>query len=388
MSPYRLLIVDDNPNNRFTLKRRLAREGYSLVTEAENGRQAIELLETKSFDLVLLDIMMPDINGYEVLEHIKKDPKRRDIPVIMISAIDEVESVVRCIEIGAEDYLPKPFNVTLLRARVGASLEKKRMRDEITRHVERMERELANARAIQLSMVPTDFPKPEPERPVSVFAVLRPAREIGGDLYDFFWVAPDVICLVVADVSDKGAPAALYMARAKTVIRLVATQLAEANGGAFSPADLVTKANSELCRDNPHVMFVTLFLCLLNVRTGELAWCNAGHNAPYLFNRDGMLTALHTEDIPAGLEPTFAFSSKSGQFSDGGGLFIFSDGITEAMNEQGEFFGSEQLEATIQSRADSAPSDLVAAVLQQLQSFTGAAAQSDDITVLACRWGT
>jgi sigma-B regulation protein RsbU (phosphoserine phosphatase) len=178
------------------------------------------------------------------------------------------------------------------------------------------------------------------------------------------------------------------MARAKTVIRVVATHLADACGGAFSPAELVSKANSVLCQDNPHMMFVTLFLCLLNVRSGELTWCNAGHNAPYLFSREGVLAALGTEDIPAGLVPTFTYSSKSAQFSDGGSLFIFSDGITEAMNEQSELYGSEQLEATIRSHADSAPSDLVAAVLQKLQSFTGTAAQSDDITVLACRWGT
>ena len=126
-----LLVVDDNENNRYTLTRRLQREGYTNLTTANDGRQALELLQSKKFDLVLLDIMMPELNGYQVLEHLKADAELRHLPVIMISAVGEVESVVRCIELGAEDYLPKPFDATLLRARVGASLEKKRLRDEV-----------------------------------------------------------------------------------------------------------------------------------------------------------------------------------------------------------------------------------------------------------------
>jgi DNA-binding response OmpR family regulator len=126
-----LLVVDDNEDNRYTLTRRLSREGYADVATATNGREALELLRTKLVDLVLLDIMMPDMNGYEVLEHLKADPQLQHIPVIMISAVDEIESVIRCVELGAEDYLSKPFNPTLLRARVGASLERKRLHDQV-----------------------------------------------------------------------------------------------------------------------------------------------------------------------------------------------------------------------------------------------------------------
>jgi GAF domain-containing protein/FixJ family two-component response regulator len=127
-----LLIVDDIEDNRFALSRRLARQGYLNVTTAADGRQALELLKSKPFDLVLLDIMMPNVNGYEVLAEMKASERLRHIPVIMISAVDEIDSVIRCIELGAEDYLPKPFNPTLLRARVGACLERKRLHDEVT----------------------------------------------------------------------------------------------------------------------------------------------------------------------------------------------------------------------------------------------------------------
>jgi len=126
-----ILVVDDNEDNRYTLTRRLTREGYTNLATANNGRQALELLRSTKFDLMLLDINMPEMNGYEVLEQLKADAELRHLPVIMISAIGEVQSVVRCIELGAEDYLPKPFDATLLRARVGASLEKKALRDQV-----------------------------------------------------------------------------------------------------------------------------------------------------------------------------------------------------------------------------------------------------------------
>ncbi|HUI98994.1 MAG TPA: response regulator [Usitatibacter sp.] len=126
-----ILVVDDNENNREVLTRRLNREGYRQVVQACDGREALDLLARQPFDLVLLDIMMPNVDGYQVLEAMKRDESLRHIPVIMISALDEMKSVIRCVEQGAEDYLSKPFDPTLLRARVNASLEKKRLRDEV-----------------------------------------------------------------------------------------------------------------------------------------------------------------------------------------------------------------------------------------------------------------
>jgi class 3 adenylate cyclase/CheY-like chemotaxis protein len=126
-----LLVVDDNEDNLYTLTQRLRREGYTNLASARDGRQALELLTARPFDLVLLDVMMPELNGYQVLEALKADDRLRSIPVIMISAVDELESVIRCIELGAADYLSKPFNPTLLRARIGACLEKKRLHDQL-----------------------------------------------------------------------------------------------------------------------------------------------------------------------------------------------------------------------------------------------------------------
>jgi sigma-B regulation protein RsbU (phosphoserine phosphatase) len=381
-----LLVVDDSEDNRYTLTRRLAREGFTSVVTAADGRQALDLLQERRFDLVLLDIMMPELNGYEVLERIKADKRLRHIPVIMISAVDQIESVIRCIELGAEDYLPKPFNPTLLRARVGASLEKKRLRDEVIAHLGRIERELESAREIQLSMVPTNFPAPTEATPVELYATLQPALQVGGDLYDFFWRDAQTLCFVVADVSDKGAPAALFMARAKTLIRLVATLLRTPTGGAPGPDEIITRVNEELCRDNPHSMFVTLFFGMLDPASGELRFCNAGHTVPYLVSPGGTLVPLEgARAKPVGIRPTLSYQSTTSKLAPGDYLFLFTDGITESMDGGGVFFSEQRLEGTLESLAGQTPRAIVETVIAKVREFAGAAPQSDDIAAMALR---
>ena len=143
-----LLVVDDNSMNRIMLSRYITKLGYQ-ATLVENGRQALEKLQGEPFDLVLLDVEMPEMDGYQVLEQLKAEPRLRDIPVIMISAVEELESVVKCIELGAQDYLPKPFNPVLLRARLTACLERKRLRDQEVDYLQQVGRVTAAAAAIK-----------------------------------------------------------------------------------------------------------------------------------------------------------------------------------------------------------------------------------------------
>ena len=213
-----ILVVDDNEMNRDLLSRRLRRDGHTVIV-AEHGRAAIERLAEQPFDLVLLDIMMPELTGYEVLEIMKGDAALQQIPVVMITAATEEESIVRCLLLGADDHLPKPFNPQVLRARVASSLAKKRLHDGEQLYAKSLERELEIGREIQLGFLPDRMPTPDGWE---VRAHFRPARQVAGDFYDAFELPEGLVGLVLADVCGKGVGAALFMALFRTLIRALA----------------------------------------------------------------------------------------------------------------------------------------------------------------------
>jgi phosphoserine phosphatase RsbU/P len=381
----RLLVVDDNEDNRYTLIMRLEIEGYSNIVVADDGEQALQLLGSRDFDLVLLDVMMPKVDGYQVLQQLKADGRLHNIPVIMISALNEIDSVVRCIELGAVDYLSKPFDPILLKARVGASLEKKRLSDEVRAHLARMEEELESARQLQMCMVPTTFPQPTAQRPIEIFAMMEPAREVGGDLYDFYDIDDGTLCFFIGDVSGKGVPAALFMARTKNVIRLVSRLLRGADGSAPTPADIVTAVNRELCQDNVGMMFVTLFFGMLDPQTGDLRFTNAGHNPPYHLKSNGPSPVTTCKGRPLGVRDNSAYETGRLTLAPGEEIYLYTDGVTEATNRNDEFFAEERLEAVLRDVADRPTNVIIKAVADAVSSFADGAPQSDDITALAIR---
>jgi len=382
-----LLVVDDNDDNRYTLTRRLAREGYRDLTTATNGREALDLLQAKPFDLVLLDIMMPDMNGYEVLERMKAGAGLRDIPVIMISALSEVESVIRCIELGAEDYLPKPFNPTLLRARVGASLEKKRLRDEVRASLARLQQEMDAARTLQLGMLPLDFPACTAEQPVEIHAFMEPAREVGGDLYDFFYASEHLFCFLVGDVSGKGAAAAMFMARTRSLVRMATQLWRKTSGDQITPKRIAEAVNHELCQNNRDRMFVTLFLGVLDTKTGVLTYVNAGHLAPRVLHASGRIEPLNDKPaMPLAVRASAAYQERTVTLLPGDAVFVFSDGVTEAMNAADEFYGNQRLQVDLCAASAMTPEEIVHAIQAKVDLFTGDAPKFDDVTMVALRW--
>jgi sigma-B regulation protein RsbU (phosphoserine phosphatase) len=382
-----LLIVDDNEDNRYTLTRRLNREGYQNLTSAGNGREALDCLQAKPFDLVLLDVMMPDMNGYEVLAHVKASAQLREIPIIMISALDEIDSVIRCIELGADDYLNKPFNPILLRARVGALLEKKRLHDEVRRNFVRLEEEMSAARTLQLGMLPRQFPPCSPAQPVAVHAVMQPAREVGGDLYDCFYAGDHNFCFLVGDVSGKGASAAMFMARTRSLVRISVELWRQWRADEVQPAPVAEAVNRELCQNNDERMFVTLFLGLFDTRTGVLSFVNAGHPPPYLLRGGGAAAQIEAKPgLPLGVRPQAKYENRTLSLEPGNAMFVCSDGVFEALNESGELFSIERLNREL-SAADSAdPVEIVRLVRNAVDAFTGDAPKADDVTALALRW--
>ena len=382
-----LLVVDDSEDNRYTLTRRLNREGYKNLTMASNGREALDQLKAKPFDLVLLDIMMPDMNGYEVLEQVKATAGLRDIPIIMISALDEVDSVIRCVELGAEDYLTKPFNPTLLRARVGASIEKKRLRDEVRSNLERLEQELDAARALQLAMLPHQFPACSPSQPVAVHAIMQPAREVGGDLYDCFYAGERTFCFLVGDVSGKGASAAMFMARARSLVRLSVNLWREWRNDEIDPATLLGVVNHELCQNNDDRMFVTLFLGLIDTQTGVVSFVNAGHPPPHLMCASGETRQIDAKPaMPLGVRSTAKFQTRALAIHPGDALFVCSDGVFEALNDKGDLFSIARLSQLLSDTNAADPREMVRVIKEAVDTFTGTAPRADDVTALALRW--
>lgn len=186
-----LLVVDDDAMNRDMMARRLQRSGFN-VTTAENGRVALDLLKQRGFDLILLDIIMPILNGFHTLEFIKADPKTRHLPVIMLTALDEVDSTVRCIQAGAEDYVPKPFNPVILYARINASLEKKRLRDQEQAYLAELQVERANSDRLLLNVLPKAIADRLKQGERTIVDSFREATVVFGDIVGFTSFSADM----------------------------------------------------------------------------------------------------------------------------------------------------------------------------------------------------
>ena len=373
---FTVLAVDDTPENLDVVKGILSAE--YIVKAATSGPMALKIAEKQPPDLILLDIMMPGMDGYEVCRQLKENEQTRDVPIIFLTAMDQTTDEARGFELGAADYMTKPVNPPILQARVATHLALKSSMDEIRKHKDRMQQELNVGRDIQMSMLPVTFP-PFPDRTeFSIHALLQPAREVGGDFYDFFFVSDDELCLVLGDVSGKGVPAALFMAVTKTMIK---TQAADDS----SPASIVTRVNEELSADNPACMFVTLFVAIVNVRSGELRFTNAGHNPPYILRRDGKLDCINQRHGPViGAVEGVAYREDQIRIGEQDTLLLFTDGVTEAMDTSVQLYSEDRLEELLR-KSDNTPDQLTGAVLHAVEQFATGAEQADDITLLAFR---
>jgi len=382
----RLLVVDDVADNRDLLVRRLQRLGYRDVETAADGYEALEKNRARPFDAMLLDVMMPRMSGVEVLEALRAENRLEATPVIMISAATELDTVVRCLELGAEDYLTKPFNPVLLRARLGSVLEKRALRAEVRRQLAAIEAELADARRQQLSMVPDEFPSDLGAIGAVVHATLHPARQIGGDLYDCFQVGEDRLCIAVGDVSGKGMPAALFMARVRSLLRAATLQALAINGVPPDPAEIVAVMNAELCKNNPICMFVTLFVGHLDLRDGTMTYVCAGHVRPFMLRHGALVAELECRaDLPLGVFEEALFNDAVLRLAPGEGIVVISDGVPDMVNAAGESFTLERVRDELQSMQASPAEAITTGLVQLAFGFADGTPQADDVTVLTLR---
>jgi serine phosphatase RsbU (regulator of sigma subunit)/CHASE2 domain-containing sensor protein len=258
--------------------------------------------------------------------------------------------------------------------------EADRQRRELREAAARSAGELAAARRIQMGLLP-DTAVFDGERRFALRALVQPARSVGGDFYDCFKLDERRLFFMVADVSGKGMPAALFMALCKATLKA-----AVVSAGA-EPASALRRAAQDIARDNPETFFVTVFAAILELETGELTYCNAGHEPPYLRSAGGLYRLPAAPRPPVGVPGTFSFTSESLRLARGDSLYALTDGVTEAMNESGELYGSGRLEQLLASLpVEATPSETNAAVIEDVKRFVGEASASDDLTLLALRW--
>lgn len=252
--------------------------------------------------------------------------------------------------------------------------------------LEHIQRELQLAREIQAGMLPMQSSIASEAEGIEIFAAMAPAREVGGDLYDYFALADGNFCFVIGDVSDKGVPAALFMARTVDAVRIVSRLLRNDVGGAGTLEKIIECVNHELSQNNASCMFVTMFFGVLDPERGMLHYCNAGHNNPYLIGGSGKLREINTaKGRPIGIAGDSVYASHSIAMEKQEMLFMFSDGITEAAALDGSFFGEARLERVLAASGGRPAQEVVDTVLAAVKKFAVGAAPSDDITALAVR---
>ena len=374
----RLLVVDDLEINRDLLVRRVRRLGHE-ADVAVNGRDALEKMRTSAWDLVLLDITMPEMDGYDTLRHIKADPKLAHTPVVMVSAIDETESVVRCLQLGADDYLPKPFNPVILQARIESSLAKKRFADQKRVVLQALSREMDIGQRIQLGFLPEAMP---------VLAGWElagrcvPARRVSGDFYDAFVLPSGRLAIVVADVCDKGVGAALYMALFRTLLRAMSCHASADEPPADTLMRTVAFTNDYIATvHGSESMFATVFFAVFELASGHLDYVNAGHEAPIIRRHGGEeVTRLEPSGPAVGLWAGNRFPVLSASLAPGDSLFAFTDGVTDAVGAAGSF-GEPALLAAL-SESSEQPAAVLDRVQERVAKHVGGFDQHDDITML------
>ena len=367
-----ILIVDDEPFNVDFLEQELEDLGY-LTISASNGLDALQMTEEQSPDLILLDIMMPGIDGFEVLTRLKADNGSRHIPVIIISAMSDMGSIVRGIQMGAEDYLPKPFDEVLLRARISSALEKKQLRDLEQAYLRSLEKELEIGHQIQSGFLPAELPV---KAEWDLNAYFQPAREVAGDFYDVFELPDGKLVITLGDVADKGVGAALFMALYRSLLRSSLSNMMQLDDPKNKLIRAVVHTNDYVSKTHDLALFVTLFIGILDPETGLLTYINAGHNPPLLL-QNGTHTLIGRTGPALGIFEGQEFGADQLQIRAGDRLFVYSDGLEDVKNSDGEFYGSQRLLASFLQNDTN-----MEKIIRQVEQFMGDEPQFDDLTLL------
>lgn len=372
--PEEILIVDDNPANLRLLSQMLSERGYK-IRAVKSGERALASIKATLPELILLDIRMGEMDGYQVCKQLKTNAKTADIPVIFISALQEISDKVKGFNVGGVDYITKPFQFEEVLARVETHLTLRRIQKELIDTNRRLAQELSLAGDLQASFLPTSIPEMSN---YDLAFELRPAHETSGDFYDFFPLPGNRYGLVVADVVDKGAAAALLMALCRTLIRSHAQEYPD------DPQLVLSHTNARMLSDTDASRFVTVFFCVLSPEHSVVHYCNAGHNPPILIHKTDSMQPkyLKKTGVPLGILNNQDWECASITLKDHDVMLIYTDGITESRNIEGEMFGIAQLTAVLTENLEKKSDEIKKAIFTAVDKHTNDPVAKDDMAVV------
>jgi len=387
----RILSVDDEQDMEMLIlqlfRKQIRDKKYEFVF-ANNGIEALEKLEQSGdITLILSDINMPGMDGLTFLSKIneKQNPL---LKAIMISAYGDMDNIRTAMNRGAFDFVTKPVNFEDLEITIAKTVEHIEMLTSMERGKEQLiaiQNDLSVAKEIQLSMLPKTVPANIGKAGVDLHAFLQPAKVVGGDLYDYFMKDPEHLFFMIGDVSDKGVPAALFMAITKAIFK---SQFSNRNGDSL--VEKVKIVNEFLSEDNSSFMFVTAFVCLLNVKTGVVEYVDAGHEPPVIIRANGETELVKKQGgMALCFDPTFDFTSHTLTLNPGDKFVLYTDGVTDANNIPGARYGLHALQeffTTGEGSTAVTAREMNEATLKSLVHFIGAATQFDDITMLSLKY--
>jgi len=389
--PGRILVVDDNEMNRDMLSRRLGKKGYA-VEVADGGARAMEMIQSSSFDLVLLDIMMPEVDGYEVLAKVRERHGPSDLPIIMATARTESVDVVKALRMGANDYVTKPFDFPVVLARVRTQVALKRSQDALARANRRMKKDLEAAARIQRTLLPAETLTITGGRCAWRYI---PCDELAGDTLNVIPLDENTVGLFVLDVSGHGVPASLLSV---TLSRLVSDVSARSsvlwaddpdNGQPriATPVEVAEELSRRFPYDEETHQYFTMVYGTLDTSRRRFACVSAGHTPVVHLRRGGEPVFHGSTGPPVALIPPMLAPSRYGQveipLDPGDRLYLMSDGLPEANGPADEEFGMERIAETLRAAQDESLDQSLTTLLEKVWSWGGERAPDDDVSILA-----
>ncbi len=421
IEPEKLLIISSSENDRNFLTHCLEEAGYGILS-ASTAVQGLELLQSQKPQVVLLDLHLPAVEAdtataetgaIQIVKKITADDALRIIPIILLAGRNDLDAVEQSLNLGADDYVLRPYSPTLLKAQVREfqEIRKRRLleRDEARKRLrDKIEHDVEIARDIQLSFLPRELPKMDGWELAAYFA---PAREVAGDFYDAFTMAQGRrVGFVIADVCDKGVGAALFMALTRSLTRAFAQQnyslnLMDGLGdlptpvpgegrrrrlpsiGSMALQNAVVLTNAYITTNHFELnYFATLFFGMVDPLTGALAFINGGHCPPIILGKDGKVkTTLKATGTPVGMMPDAVYTIGEAQLEAGDILFGYSDGVTDARNPAGKMFTEKRMLELLQGQPADSAEELLLRFKHALTEHISTADQYDDITMIAVR---